>query len=278
MNDDSRLDLSDYPLEVTSRIIQHKWDDGDRVTLKTPLWDYINTPVDLSFADPPYNYGVDYKDDPSRDHLLPDKYRYWISQVIRKMANMTKFGGMLFWLCPADDGHWVWPELCRYGVLFQGKPIIWYERFSQYQAKKLTSDYRLLFPLKIGIAGTQQATFNPDDIREESVRQQMGNNPAGRIPGHMWTISWLQGNHGSRVDWHPAQLPPLPLARIVEGWTNRGDTVLDAFAGSGSLGVVCKGLGRNFVGVEQSTSYCDRMTERINTAPSTFVKPKKGHV
>ncbi len=272
MQDDTRppLDLSDYPIESESehRIIQHSWDKSDRVSPESPLWDYINNPVDLSFADPPYNYGVKYEGDETRDQMLIEEYRYWIKQIIRKMACMTKLGGMLFWLCPADDGHWVWPELCRYGVLFQGKPIIWYERFSQYQTKRLTSDYRLLFPLNIRICEDRQTTFNPDDIREESVRQQMGDkraNPKGRVPGHVWTVSRLQGNASARVDWHPAQLPPAPLERIVKGWTNKDDTVLDAFAGSGSMALVCKRLDRQFVGVEQSEYYCQQIKLRMES-------------
>jgi len=249
----------------TVKIIQHTWRNTDRPPEGSSLWDYVTNPVDLSFADPPYNYGVKYQDDPTQDRLSDTEYRDWVAQVMRKTAQMTRPGGMLFWLCPAEDGWWVWEKLNQYGHLFQNKPIIWYERFSQYQSKKLTSDYRLLFPLIVKAKVFN--TFNPNDIREESVRQQMGDkraNPAGRVPGHVWTVSRLQGNAKDRVDWHPAQLPQPPLARIVQGWTDEGDTVLDAFAGAGSLGVVCKGLHRNFVGVEQSSEYCYKMAHRIN--------------
>jgi hypothetical protein len=219
---------------------------------------------------------VDYDDDVSDDRLEVGVYQYWIRQVICKLAGMVKDGGMLFWLCPAEDGWWMWPTLRRYGTMIQPHPpIIWYERFSQYQKTKLTKDYRLLFPVRIG---TATGTFNPDAIREPSVRQQMGDkraDPRGRVPGHVWTVSRLQGNHRARVDWHPAQLPPTPLARIVLGWTNKGDTVLDAFAGSGSLGVVCKGLGRNFIGIEQSAKYCKEMKKRIEAAPDRLALPRK---
>ncbi len=254
--------------KIKTRIMQTIWTADDRVGKASPLWEYVENPVDLSFADPPYNYRVKYDSDMSKDNVPVEQYRYWIAQVVRKLAGMTKVGGMMFWLSPAEDGRWMWPVLERYGTLLQGKPIIWHERFSQYQSKKLTSDYRLLWPLIIGdLSGKiTKPTFNPNDIRVESVRQQMGDpraNPEGRVPSHVWQVSRLQGNAGTRVDWHPAQLPPAPLEMIVKGWTNPGDTVLDAFAGGGSLGLVCKEHGRNFVGVEQSTLYCKKMRARL---------------
>jgi hypothetical protein len=228
------------------------------------MWDFVANPVDLVFADPPYNYAVRYEGDETRDQLPIDEYRRWVRDVIFLLSQITSInGGTLWWLCPAEDGEWVWPILTQYGRLLYGRPIIWYERFSQYQKKRLTADYRLLFPLKMGSA---DPTFNPDDIREQSVRQQMGDkraDPRGRVPGHVWTVRRLQGTAKDRVDWHPAQLPPEPLERIVRGWTSPGETVLDAFAGSGSMGVVCKKTGRHFVGVEGSAAYCQRMEERI---------------
>ena len=261
-----------------TRIIQHSWSPGNRIDRFSDLWDYMEKPVDLAFADPPYNYEVDYDGDSTGDKLPVEEYRYWIEQVVFKLISMVKDGGMLFWLCPAEDGWWTWEVLQRYGHLAYNRPIIWYERFSQYQKKRLTADYRLLFPVQ---TGTVLPTFNPDAIREESVRQQMGDkraDPRGRVPGHVWTVSRLQGNHPSRVDWHPAQLPPSPLARIVMGWTHKGETVLDAFAGAGSMGVVCKGLGRNFIGVEQSEEYCHKIRQRIKKAPKILALPVRGHV
>lgn len=246
---------------MKTKIIQHSWTTAYRPPKDSPLWEIIENKVDLIFADPPYNYKVKYDGDDTGDNRFD--YKSWVSTIIFNLNQIVRDGGTLWWLCPAQDGGWVWPILERYGTLLYGKPIIWYERFSQYQQKALTSDYRLLFPLRIG---TKKVTFNPDDIREESVRQQMGDkraDPRGRVPGHVWAVRRLQGTAKDRVDWHPAQLPPEPLERIIRGWTNEGDTVLDAFAGSGSMGVICLRNHREFIGVEQSAHYCNKMRERF---------------
>jgi site-specific DNA-methyltransferase (adenine-specific) len=48
--------------------------------------------------------------------------------------------------------------------------------------------------------------------------------------------------------------------------SNKGDVVFDPFAGSGSTGVACVNLGRDFIGFEQDKKYFDIAKERINQA------------
>lgn len=244
-------------------IIHHRWTARSRPDEGSPLIKYIEHPVDLVFADPPYNYKVAYDGDPTKDDMAPLVYEQWVEYVIFQLKSMIRDGGMLFWLCPSEQGKMMWNILSRYGTLLYGCPVVWHERFSQYQPSRLTKDYRLLFPVVIG---TGPITFNPNEIREESERQRLGDkraDPRGRVPGHVWLARRLQGTARDRVDWHPAQLPPEPLERIVLGWTNPGDTVMDAFAGSGSLGMVCKRHERRFIGIDGSEKYCEEMRRRL---------------
>lgn len=246
-------------------IIQHRWEVLSGCQFPPDSWMFwqLESPVDLVFADPPYNYGVGYADDPTRDEVQLSDYFRWCESVIFQLRQLIRDGGTLWWLCPAEYGLQMWEILARYGRLLYGRPVIFYERFSQYQQRRLTADYRLLFPV---VFGGREPFFNGDAIREPSVRQQMGDtraDPRGRVPGHVWQVRRLQGTAAARVNWHPAQLAPEPLERIILGWTQPGETVLDAFAGSGSMGMVCKEHDRKFIGVEGSATYCQLLEERL---------------
>jgi DNA modification methylase len=45
--------------------------------------------------------------------------------------------------------------------------------------------------------------------------------------------------------------------------TPKGGTVLDPFLGSGTLGVVCDGLGMSWLGIEREPEYADWAEDRI---------------
>jgi len=65
---------------------------------------------------------------------------------------------------------------------------------------------------------------------------------------------------------HPTQKPVELMRRMVLGSTNEEDTVLDPFMGSGTTGVACVQLGRNFIGFEINPEYFKIAEKRINEA------------
>ena len=62
---------------------------------------------------------------------------------------------------------------------------------------------------------------------------------------------------------HPTQKPIRLLEYLIETYSNQGDTVLDNCMGSGSTGVACKNLNRNFIGIELDENYFNIAKERI---------------
>jgi tRNA G10 N-methylase Trm11 len=88
-------------------------------------------------------------------------------------------------------------------------------------------------------------------------------------------LAWKKGGHGvfcfrdlsnnanTRERAHPTQ-KPLPLMKWCVGKTK--GAVLDPFAGSGTTGVACVELGREFLGFEIDADYCKLANDRIEAA------------
>lgn len=62
---------------------------------------------------------------------------------------------------------------------------------------------------------------------------------------------------------HPTQKPVELLEYLIKTYTNEGETVLDFTMGSGTTGVACKLLNRNFIGIELDEKYFKIAEERI---------------
>ena len=58
------------------------------------------------------------------------------------------------------------------------------------------------------------------------------------------------------------------MKRLVLLLTDEGNTVLDSFMGSGTTGVACMKLGRNFIGCEIDSGYFAIAKKRIREADS----------
>lgn len=76
---------------------------------------------------------------------------------------------------------------------------------------------------------------------------------------HPKTIQKFNRDRG----FHPTQKPVEMLKYFIKTYTNEGDLVLDNCMGSGSTGVACLELNRNFIGIELDKSYYDIALQRL---------------
>ena len=63
---------------------------------------------------------------------------------------------------------------------------------------------------------------------------------------------------------HPTQKPVPLMEYLIKTYTNEGETVLDFTMGSGTTGVACKNINRNFIGIELDPEYFKIAEKRIN--------------
>lgn len=65
---------------------------------------------------------------------------------------------------------------------------------------------------------------------------------------------------------HPTIKPLKIVENLIVNSSNENDVVLDCFMGSGTTGLACKNLNRNFIGMEISEEYFEIAKKRIGGA------------
>ena len=112
--------------------------------------------------------------------------------------------------------------------------LIWKYQFGVFTKKKyVTSHYHILFVAK----DPKRYTFNKIDHYPEDV----------------WVINREYWKGRKKT---PTKLPSELIKKILSYSSNPGDLVLDPFLGSGTVAVVARQEGRNFLGFEVVPEYC----------------------
>jgi site-specific DNA-methyltransferase (adenine-specific) len=85
----------------------------------------------------------------------------------------------------------------------------------------------------------------------------------GKLPTDTWWHT-IVGTNSKEKTGYPTQKPVGVIRRIVQASSNPGDTVLDFFAGSGTIGAVCLEMGRRFILVDNNPQAIEVMKKRFD--------------
>lgn len=77
------------------------------------------------------------------------------------------------------------------------------------------------------------------------------------------TDVWTDIDFYEEKRYHPTQKPLKLIKRLIEASSNKGDYILDPFAGSGSTYVAGTELGRNVLTIEMDEKYVEAIKQRI---------------
>jgi site-specific DNA-methyltransferase (adenine-specific) len=90
----------------------------------------------------------------------------------------------------------------------------------------------------------------------------------GKLPTDVWFHTIVPTN-GREKTGYPTQKPEGVLRRFVAASSRPGGWCLDPFAGSGTLGVVCRQLGRRFVLIDSNPAALAVMRKRLGEEAAT---------
>lgn len=195
---------------------------------------------------------IDEKWDKFGDASYTSFTKEWISEIkriIKPNGNILIFGS--------------YHNIYTVGVILENldlkinNSIIWYKRnaFPNITGRMLCeSTEQIVWAVNGSKKKATNWTFNNKELKNlTSNGKQMRN---------MWDIPMTPNSEKSHGK-HPSQKPLELSKRLIIGFTNPGDLIIDPFAGSGSFLVAAKQLGRNYIGVEQENDFADLADLRL---------------
>lgn len=222
-----------------------------------------NSHWDTVFADPPDNIGLKYS--MHRDYLPDIEYFHQMRKWILTLLNHTN----TLWLSfnaryTVDMGSIVCHATEDMDLNI--KPCVQVFTFGQHNHRDLGNNHRPLW--RFTRPGVKLYT---DPIRIKSWRQEHGDKRAdsrGRVPGDVFYFPRVTGNSKQRRRWHPTQLHEGLVERCLRLTTPMGGTVLDPFAGTGTVLRVCERIGLASTSVEIDPAYCEQIVAEHKMTPS----------
>lgn len=183
-----------------------------------------------------------------------DAYMAWVRTCMTEVKRVTRDHGNVLLFCSRQNSWRVSSLLDDLGFT-ENRMVIWARKrgFNTTRGNALTSGYE---PILFWSTG-QATVFNQIKVKPVTKRVEYttGTLRDGVNLSDVWTdIAALPHNSREKVA-HPTQKPVKLMERLVTLFTNPGDTVLDFCMGSGSTGVACANLGREFIGVELDRAY-----------------------
>ena len=226
--------------------------------------------VDMVFSDPPYNLQLSktlYRPDSTKVSGVNDDWdkfnnfhdydvftKKWLSEVKR--------------ILKPDGCLWVigsYHNIYRIGYVLQNlnfwilNDMIWRKTnpMPNFKGTRFTNAHETL--IWAANSKCSKYTFNYQTMKLLNGNKQMRSDD--------WLINICSGQerlkNTNNQKLHNTQKPEELLLRVVLSSTNPGDLVLDPFFGTGTTGVVCKKLGRKFIGIEKNATYIKEAKKRI---------------
>ena len=162
---------------------------------------------------------------------------------------------------------WVWKKSHGSFATAKTQPLKRHELISVFSTEKHTYN-RQMEKIKGEARDRRKENYrkvNTKNNKESATNPEMSLNYADDYnPNYKNPISVIEYSNPSDKRFHPTQKPVALMEYLIKTYTNESETVLDFTMGSGSTGVACRNLNRNFIGIELDEKYFNIAKERIN--------------
>lgn len=222
--------------------------------------------VDMILCDLPYGATVC-----KWDTIIPfDKLWEQYNRIIKDNGAIVLFGNEPFSSRLRMSNiknykyDWVWDKGTHSNPLLANKqPLRVYENICVFYKKQPKYHPQMVqgTPYKKDYGYEKHYT----DSFGKTVLIDRDNSTGLRYPKNIISIGQNKNNRDVR---HPTQKPVALCEYLIKTYTDENDIVLDSCMGSGTTGVACKHLNRNFVGIELDPNYFEIAKNRIENEPT----------
>jgi site-specific DNA-methyltransferase (adenine-specific) len=218
---------------------------------------------DLILTDPPYNLNKDFGN--NSDKLMMSDFLEVNRRRIMQCSRLLAPEGALVWFAIHHYVGFLQVMMYEAGLSYRRMNIWRYENGFSRSAKAPRGEFE---PFLWFSRSADRWTFNADDVRVPYKSSERLRNPVyyrngagakvawephplGAMRGDVWEFPTLAGKRFEKErTGHPTQKPEALIETIVRAFCPKDSAghycgrILDPFAGSGTLGVVCEKLNR----------------------------------
>ena len=222
--------------------------------------------IELVCIDPPYNTGKKrekhigvYEDQFENS----ESYINWLNPIINECYRVLTDNGSLFLFIDQHEEYNVWTLLREiFGNNNLINKIIWAYDWGHREINRWTSKHDTIFWFA---KDKNNYIFNRDesDRIPKNAPNLFEEGSTDKLPTAVWWQTIVTASSGESTG-YPTQKPLKIIERIIRVHSNKNDTILDCFAGSGTVGDACQKLGRNSVLIEQNPEAVEIIKSRIN--------------
>jgi len=230
------------------------------------LKEFPDNSIDIIITSPPYNFGLDYKNDKNNDSIMWNDYFSKLKKIWIECKRILKPGGRLcvniqpLFSDYMPTHHIVSHQLMEMGLLWKAE-IIWEKH--NYNCK-----YTAWGSWKSPSMPYFKYTWEFIEVFCKESHKKTGNSEKIDITGDefkkwvygKWDIAPVNNMKGYN---HPAMFPEELVSRLLKMFSYQDDIVLDPFNGAGTTTLTAYKLRRNYIGIDISEDYCKTAEERL---------------
>jgi len=233
---------------------------------KNVLQTFPDNFVDIIVTSPPYNFGLEYKNDKNKDAIYWQDYFDKLNEIWKECYRVLKPAGRFcvniqpLFSDYIPTHHLISKQLLELGLLWKAE-ILWEKH--NYNCK-----YTAWGSWKSPSMPYLKYTWEFVEVFCKESHRKRGDNNKIDITGDefkKWVYAkWdIAPERNMKKYDHPAMFPEELVTRLLKLFSYQDDIVLDPFNGVGTTTLVAHKLRRRYIGVDISEEYCETARKRL---------------